>query len=79
MKGYYGQWVSGKKATVVSYFNNLLKGNISVSQAHVERDEIVSIFNELGEELDMINRQRQEAEIELRKTQAKLRAITMGE
>lgn len=69
-------YVIGQRNVVVSKFNKLLKGDISVAQAHAERDEIVSIFNQLADELQWANDDRNKALVELRKTQRELKKLT---
>lgn len=72
----YKQYVLGLRNDVVSKFNKLLKGNISVAQAHTERDEIIGIFNMLADELQEANDDRYKAMMELRKTQYELKRLT---
>ena len=74
--GYYKDWVNDIKKNTLSYINKLMTGNITVAQAHAERDIIVSAFNELAEVLEGVNEERTKAQRELFKTQEKLRRLT---
>lgn len=72
----YKQYVLTLRNNVVSKYNKLLKGDISIAQAHTEREEIVSIFDMLADELQEANDERCRAMIELRKTQYELKRLT---
>ena len=74
--GYYKDWVNDIKKNTLSYINKLMTGNITVAQAHAERDIIVSAFNELAEVLEGVNEERTKAQRELFKTQEELRRLT---
>ena len=76
MTGYYKDWVNDIKKNTLSYINKLMTGNITVAQAHAERDIIVSAFNELAEVLEGVNEERTKAQRELFKTQEELRRLT---
>ena len=74
--GYYKDvWTACRKKQTIGLINKLLTGNITVAQAHAEREMIVAYFNELGEELESLNRERQMAERELIITQEKLKKM----
>ena len=74
--GYYKDWVNDIKKNTLSYINKLMTGNITVAQAHAERDIMVSAFNELAEVLEGVNEERTKAQRELFKTQEELRRLT---
>ena len=74
--GYYKDWVNDIKKNTLSYINKLMTGNITVAQAHAERDEIYSIFSQLGDELQEANEQRYKAEMELKKLQWEIKKQT---
>lgn len=76
MGTYWKNYVAEKRNKVVAAYNKLMKGNISVSQAHAERDEIYSIFSQLGDELQEANEQRYKAEMELKKLQWEIKKQT---
>ena len=76
MGTYWKNYVAEKRRKVIEAYNKLMKGNISVSQAHAERDIIVSAFNELAEVLEGVNEERTKAQRELFKTQEELRRLT---
>jgi len=65
-------WIDKIKRQTIEKYNKLLKGNISVSQAHAERDEIVNYFNALAEDLEEIVKERDEALKQLEETQKEL-------
>lgn len=76
MGTYWKNYVAEKRRKVIEAYNKLMKGNISVSQAHAERDEIYSIFSQLGDELQEANEQRYKAEMELKKLQWEIKKQT---
>lgn len=63
--GYYREWVGQHRKKFLGLVNKLMTGNITVAQAHAERDELVAIFNELADELEEINIERCRAQNEL--------------
>lgn len=69
---FYKQLVYDYRNAVVERFNKLLKGNISVAQAHAERQQIIEIFEELANDLQAADEGRDKAQLELRKTQLEL-------
>lgn len=73
--GYYKSWVGTYRKKFLEFANKMMTGNITVAQAHAERDEIVAIFNELGYELEALNADRTKAERELVVLQEKMRKI----
>lgn len=76
MGTYWKNYVAEKRNKVVAVYNKLLKGNISVAQAHAERDEIYAIFNQLADELQQANDERYKASMELKKLQWEIKMQT---
>ena len=76
MANFYKQLVGLKRDRVITAYNKLMKGNISVSQAHAQRDEIYSIFSQLADELAEANEERIKAQRELARTQMQLKHLT---
>lgn len=76
MGTYWKHYVAEKRRKVIEAYNKLMKGNISVSQAHAERDEIYFIFSQLGDELQEANEKRYKAELELKKLQYEIKKQT---
>ena len=76
MGTYWKNYVAEKRKKVVAAYNKLLKGNVSVAQAHAERDEIYAIFNQLADELQQANDERNKASMELKKLQWEIKKRT---
>ena len=76
MGTYWKNYVAEKRNKVVAVYNKLLKGNVSVAQAHAERDEIYAIFNQLADELQQANDERNKATMELKKLQWEIKKQT---
>ena len=76
MTGYYKGWVNDIKKNTLSYINKLMTGNITVAQAHAERDILVSAFNDLADALEGVNEERTKAQRDLIKAQAEIRRLT---
>ena len=76
MGTYWKYYVAEKRNKVVAAYNKLMKGNISVAQAHAERDEICAIFNQLADELQQANDERSKASLELKKLQWEIKKQT---
>ena len=53
-----------------------MTGNITVAQAHAERDILVSAFNDLADALEGVNEERTKAQRDLIKAQAEIRRLT---
>lgn len=66
-------WIHSLKRQVIEKYNKLLKGNISVSQAHAERDEIAELFDQLGDDLEQLVKERDQALTKLVETQKELK------
>ena len=52
MGTYWKNYVAEKRRKVIEAYNKLMKGNISVHQAHADRDELYSIITQPGDELE---------------------------
>lgn len=76
MANFYKQLVGLKRDRVIAAYNKLMKGNISVSQAHAQRDEIYIIFSQLADELAEANEERIKAQRELARTQMQMKHLT---